>query len=188
MQVICFLILFILSTSTLAFADPVYNKIIHKMFPDDVISESFLVGFKSKLTGQRLEYYQSNQERIKKIVNEEYTNYIVEKVSVYISKELTVSEADEVLKYLNTPSGKIMIQVFMSKEALKLVTADVRLNQRKFNETNYGKKFNSLQVPLNQYMKKYIYERGPHVIKKLSEHFKNNMIQTSLIFMDQVKQ
>lgn len=162
----------IVTYQTNVFGSTLALELVELLFPKEVLTESFLIGFNKRKTDDQLKYYEANKQQITKIVEKSLSEPVVRDVAHDISITLSDAQISEVITFFKSPSGIKAKQLLISKKILKTVTSEERSDFKKFDLTVSGRIFGTSLPSFIGVMKKSIVKYSKPTTDKIIEYYK----------------
>lgn len=172
------IVLFILLSSVQAFAgfSKEANELVKIVFPETVLTDAFLNGFKQKLQdSQSLKIYDEHLVEIREIVNVNFSIPVISQNAEIVSNRMSSAEVKETVRFFNSKTGKKFLRAVKNKD--HPVTADIMSKSElkdveRFFKTSTGVKWNKVMPEMSNRMPDSQSEPAESTKKNLAEFFK----------------
>jgi hypothetical protein len=170
---------FILLFSVQAFAgfSREANELVKIIFPETVLTDAFLVGFKQNLQdSQTIKIYDEHLVEIREIVNVNFSIAVISKNAEILSDRMNTAEIKETTRFFSSKPGKKFLRAVKNKE--HPVTADILSKAElkeieRFLKTSTGAKWNKVMPDISSQMQETQSAPAEATKKNLAEFFKN---------------
>lgn len=154
------------------------NELVKIVFPEAVLTDAFLAGFKQSLQdSSALKIYDEHLVEIREIINVNFSVPIISKNAEIISDRMSAAEIKETTRFFNSKSGKKFLRAVKNKD--HPVTADIMSKAElkdveRFWKTSTGVKWNKVMPEMKNKMPDTQSEPAENTKKNLADFFKGH--------------
>lgn len=171
------IVVFLCSSQVFAGFSREANELVKIVFPEDVLTDAFLTGFKQSLQQpESIKIYDDHLVEIREIINVNFSVPVISRNAEIVSERMSPAEAREVAHFFNLKTGSKFLRAVKNKD--HPVTADI-LSKAELKEIDHfmksrtGVKWNKLMPELSSKMKETQKEPGEATKQQLAIFFQS---------------
>lgn len=152
------------------------NELVKIVFPEAVLTDAFLTGFKQSLQDtESLQIYDEHLVQIREIVNVNFSIPVISQNAEIVSSRMSAAEIKETIRFFNSKSGKKFLRAVKNKD--HPVTADIMSKTElkeveRFLKTSTGVKWNKVMPEMRNKMPDSQRDPAEAAKKNLADFFK----------------